>query len=121
MLDPDLQDFTVPVREVRASVGAGFLYPLLGAVRATRRAGGLHVTVTVTTFRRSHRCRPSLACPRAPPSTTSTLTSRRARSLASCEQEGESEDRGTRLALVKSTWLLYRVRSLRAQASVYCH
>ncbi|MFP4353938.1 MAG: formate--tetrahydrofolate ligase [Phycisphaerae bacterium] len=26
-------DFTIPVREVRASVGAGFLYPLLGTVR----------------------------------------------------------------------------------------
>jgi len=25
--------FTVPVREVRASVGAGFIYPLLGAMR----------------------------------------------------------------------------------------
>ena len=25
--------FTVPVREVRASVGAGFIYPLLGEMR----------------------------------------------------------------------------------------
>ena len=25
--------FTVPIREVRASVGAGFLYPLVGTVR----------------------------------------------------------------------------------------
>ncbi len=35
--DPKLkgvpQDFTVPVREVRASAGAGFLYPLLGRIR----------------------------------------------------------------------------------------
>jgi methylenetetrahydrofolate dehydrogenase (NADP+)/methenyltetrahydrofolate cyclohydrolase/formyltetrahydrofolate synthetase/formate--tetrahydrofolate ligase len=35
--DPSLKgvprDFTIPVREVRASVGAGFLYPLLGTVR----------------------------------------------------------------------------------------
>jgi formate--tetrahydrofolate ligase len=35
--DPKLKGrpcgFTVPVREVRASVGAGFLYPLLGAMR----------------------------------------------------------------------------------------
>ena len=34
--DPELKGapsgFTVPVREVRASVGAGFLYPLLGSV-----------------------------------------------------------------------------------------
>ena len=34
--DPNLKGaptgFTVPVREVRASVGAGFLYPLLGAM-----------------------------------------------------------------------------------------
>ena len=32
--DPDLKGaptgFTVPIREVRASVGAGFLYPILG-------------------------------------------------------------------------------------------
>jgi formyltetrahydrofolate synthetase len=27
------KDFTVPVREVRASVGAGFIYPLLGTMR----------------------------------------------------------------------------------------
>jgi len=35
--DPDRKgaprDFTVPVREVRASVGAGFIYPLLGEMR----------------------------------------------------------------------------------------
>ena len=35
--DPTLKGaptgFTVPVREVRASVGAGFLYPLLGDMR----------------------------------------------------------------------------------------
>ena len=35
--DPTLKgapkDFTVPVREVRASVGAGFIYPLLGEMR----------------------------------------------------------------------------------------
>ncbi len=35
--DPNLKgrprNFTVPIREVRASVGAGFLYPLLGAMR----------------------------------------------------------------------------------------
>jgi len=35
--DPALKgapkDFTVPVREVRASVGAGFIYPLLGEMR----------------------------------------------------------------------------------------
>jgi formate--tetrahydrofolate ligase len=35
--DPDLKGaptgFTVPVREVRASVGAGFIYPLLGEMR----------------------------------------------------------------------------------------
>lgn len=35
--DPTLRgapkDFTVPVREVRASVGAGFIYPLLGEMR----------------------------------------------------------------------------------------
>ena len=35
--DPTLKgapkDFTVPVREVRASVGAGFIYPLLGDMR----------------------------------------------------------------------------------------
>ena len=29
--------FTVPIREVRASVGAGFLYPLVGTV--------LHLTI----------------------------------------------------------------------------
>ena len=36
-LDPSLKGaptgFTVPVREVRASVGAGFIYPLLGEMR----------------------------------------------------------------------------------------
>jgi len=26
------QDFTIPVREVRASVGAGFIYPLVGTM-----------------------------------------------------------------------------------------
>ncbi|MBN2073568.1 MAG: formate--tetrahydrofolate ligase [Actinobacteria bacterium] len=35
--DPDLKgrprNFTVPIRDVRASVGAGFLYPLLGQMR----------------------------------------------------------------------------------------
>jgi formyltetrahydrofolate synthetase len=35
--DPDLKGrptgFTVPIRDVRASVGAGFLYPLLGQMR----------------------------------------------------------------------------------------
>jgi formyltetrahydrofolate synthetase len=35
--DPNLKGapkgFTVPVREVRASVGAGFIYPLLGEMR----------------------------------------------------------------------------------------
>ena len=35
--DPNLKNaptgFTVPVREVRASVGAGFIYPLLGEMR----------------------------------------------------------------------------------------
>jgi len=35
--DPKLKgvptDFTVPVEEVRASAGAGFLYPLLGTMR----------------------------------------------------------------------------------------
>ena len=35
--DPKLKGapsgYTVPVREVRASVGAGFLYPLLGEMR----------------------------------------------------------------------------------------
>ena len=35
--DPSLKNaptgFTVPVREVRASVGAGFIYPLLGEMR----------------------------------------------------------------------------------------
>ncbi|HHY39201.1 MAG TPA: formate--tetrahydrofolate ligase, partial [Clostridia bacterium] len=35
--DPNLKgrprDFVVPIREVRASVGAGFLYPLLGEMR----------------------------------------------------------------------------------------
>ncbi|MGD8997995.1 MAG: formate--tetrahydrofolate ligase, partial [Anaerolineae bacterium] len=34
--DPDVKGapsgFTVPVREVRASVGAGFIYPLIGAM-----------------------------------------------------------------------------------------
>jgi formyltetrahydrofolate synthetase len=34
--DPNLKGvptgFTVPIREVRASVGAGFIYPLLGAM-----------------------------------------------------------------------------------------
>jgi methylenetetrahydrofolate dehydrogenase (NADP+) / methenyltetrahydrofolate cyclohydrolase / formyltetrahydrofolate synthetase len=34
--DPELKGaptgFTVPVREIRASVGAGFLYPLLGTM-----------------------------------------------------------------------------------------
>jgi len=34
--DPELKgvptDFVVPVRDIRASVGAGFLYPLLGAM-----------------------------------------------------------------------------------------
>jgi formyltetrahydrofolate synthetase len=35
--DPNLKGaptgFTVPIREVRASVGAGFIYPLLGQMR----------------------------------------------------------------------------------------
>ncbi len=35
--DPSLKGvpkgFTVPIREVRASVGAGFIYPLLGEMR----------------------------------------------------------------------------------------
>jgi formyltetrahydrofolate synthetase len=35
--DPNLKGrpkgFTVPVREVRASIGAGFIYPLLGEMR----------------------------------------------------------------------------------------
>lgn len=35
--DPSLKGapkgFTIPVRDVRASVGAGFLYPLIGTVR----------------------------------------------------------------------------------------
>jgi formyltetrahydrofolate synthetase len=35
--DPSLKNaptgFTLPVREVRASVGAGFIYPLLGQMR----------------------------------------------------------------------------------------
>ncbi|HBX69484.1 MAG TPA: formate--tetrahydrofolate ligase, partial [Chloroflexi bacterium] len=35
--DPNLKGvptgFTVPIRDIRASVGAGFLYPLLGTMR----------------------------------------------------------------------------------------
>lgn len=27
-----LQDFVIPIREVRASIGAGFLYPLVGTM-----------------------------------------------------------------------------------------
>ena len=41
--DPTLKGaptgFTVPIREIRASVGAGFLYPICGEVRACGRAG----------------------------------------------------------------------------------
>ena len=32
--------FTLPIRDVRASVGAGFIYPLVGTVRAHGERGG---------------------------------------------------------------------------------
>lgn len=32
--------FVLPIRDIRASVGAGFLYPLVGTVSAAGRVGG---------------------------------------------------------------------------------
>jgi len=32
-----LSGFKIPIRDIRASVGAGFLYPLVGEVRAELR------------------------------------------------------------------------------------
>src|SRR5580698_7695822 len=57
--DPDLKGapsgFTVPVRDIRASVGAGFLYPLLGAMTTmpglSTRPGYYDVDLDTTTGR----------------------------------------------------------------------
>jgi formyltetrahydrofolate synthetase len=57
--DPNLKGapsgFTVPVREIRASVGAGFLYPLLGTMSTmpglSTRPGYFDIDIDVTTGR----------------------------------------------------------------------
>ena len=57
--DPNLKGapsgFTVPVRDIRASVGAGFLYPLLGAMSTmpglSTRPGYYDIDIDVTTGR----------------------------------------------------------------------
>ena len=57
--DPDLKGaptgFTVPVRDVRASVGAGFLYPLLGTMSTmpglSTRPGYYEIDIDVETGR----------------------------------------------------------------------